>query len=300
MGTDAGNGCSRSIRFGDVRITTLCDFQVDLSVWNDLPAPFDGWPSLFVRYPWAFNGPTRWRMHGHAYLVKTPEATVLVDTGGGPRARLSTWGNWGFSRSWPGAVVQRSGMLMASLGAAGEVAGSIQHVVLTHLHLDHAGWALDAAGAPSFPGARYHVSAIDWEWMRTGADEGLRRQFQGHLRSLVDHDVMTLADDTFEVVTGVHVLPVPGHTPGHRAVLIGSEGRQVVLAGDLLHHPVQLADQDWSGFDEDASVGRGARRNLLAQAADHGWIVAPAHFGDPFGTIEPDGEGFAWRSYPEA
>jgi glyoxylase-like metal-dependent hydrolase (beta-lactamase superfamily II) len=299
VGTEASTTCSRSIRFGDVRISALCDLQVDLAVWNELPAPRAGWRSLSERYPWAFQGPTLWRIHGHAYLVKTPEAAVLVDTGAGPRSRLSAWGTWGFPRSWAGAVVQRSEMLPASLGIAGEAPGSIDHVVLTHLHLDHAGWALAPGGAPMFPRARYHVSAIDWEWMRTGADQELRRQFQGHLRPLIDSDALLLADDTFEVVPGVHVLPSPGHTPGHRAVLIGSGDRHVLLAGDVLHHPVQLSDPDWGGFDVDEPVGRGARSNLLARAADHGWIVAPTHFGDPFGTILADGEGFGWRTYPE-
>jgi glyoxylase-like metal-dependent hydrolase (beta-lactamase superfamily II) len=300
VGTEASSACARSIRFGDVRITVLCDFQLDLSVWNDLPAPSQGWPSLCDRYPWAFDGPTLWRFHGHAYLVKTPEATVLVDTGGGPRSRLAAWVAWGFPRSWAGAVVPRSEGLPASLGIAGETVGSVDHVVLTHLHLDHSGWALAAGGAPMFPRALYHVSAIDWEWMRTGVDEELRRQFQGSLRSLVDSDRLLLADDTFEVVPGVHILPVPGHTPGHRAVLIGAGDRHVVLSGDLLHHPIQLADPDWSGFDEDEPVARGARRNLIARAADHGWVVAPTHFGDPFGTLVAEGGGFAWRSYPEA
>jgi glyoxylase-like metal-dependent hydrolase (beta-lactamase superfamily II) len=299
VGTGESIDCSRSIRFGDVRIVALCDFQVDVSVWNDLPAPAAGWRSLSDRYPWAFNGPALWRVHGHSYLVKTPDATVLVDTGGGPRARLSAWGAWGFPRSWPGAVVRRGAMLPAALGTAGETVGSLDHVVLTHLHLDHAGWVLAADGGPMFPRATYHVSANDWEWMRTGADEVLRRQFQGNLRSLVESPGLALADDTFEVVPGVHVLPAPGHTPGHRAVLIGSGDQHVVLAGDLLHHPVQLADADWSGFDEDAAVGRGARRNLLARAAGDGWIVAPTHFGDPFGTLVAEGDGFGWRSYPE-
>jgi hypothetical protein len=53
------------------------------------------------------------------------------------------------------------------------------------------------------------------------------------------------------------------------------------------------------GFDEDGALSRGGRRNLLARAAGEGWVVAPAHFGDPFGTLEPDGPGFIWRSYPD-
>ena len=100
--------CSRTIRVGDIRITSLCDAQVDLSVWNDLPAPTEGWRSLYDRYPWAFSGPTLWRIHCHAFLVQTPDDIVVVDTGPGPRARLDRWLKWGFPSSWTGAIVQRS------------------------------------------------------------------------------------------------------------------------------------------------------------------------------------------------
>jgi glyoxylase-like metal-dependent hydrolase (beta-lactamase superfamily II) len=192
-------------------------------------------------------------------------------------------------------------MLPGSLGAAGQGPATVGHVVFTHLHLDHAGWAMSADGsAPTFPRATYHVSAAEWTWMmRTADDEELRRQFQSFLRPLIDHGAALPSEGAFEVVPGVHTMPIPGHTPGHRAVLVRSQEDHLVLAGDLVHHPFQLADPDWSGFDDDETLSRGGRRNLLARAAGEGWIVAPSHFGDAFGTLVPDGPGFGWRSYPE-
>lgn len=292
--------CSRSIRIGEIRVTSLCDAQVDLSIWRDLPAPVEGWRSLFERHPWAFDGPTQWRLHCHAFLVRTPQAAVLVDTGPGPRARLHRWLKWGFPTGWVGAIVQRSEGLPASLGTAGEGPGTIDHLVTTHLHLDHVGWALSADGAaPTYPRARHHVSAEEWEWLRTGEDEELRRQFQSFLRPLIDHEVVEPSEGAVEIVPGVHTLPIPGHTPGHRAVLVQSQGEHLVLGGDLVHHPAQLEDLDWAGYDDDEMLSRGGRRNLLARIAGEGWILATSHFGDPFGTLRAHGRGFDWRSYPE-
>jgi glyoxylase-like metal-dependent hydrolase (beta-lactamase superfamily II) len=292
--------CSRSIRIGDIRVTSLCDAQVDLSVWHDLPAPAEGWRSLLDRYPWALAGPTTWRAHSHAFLVRTPDAAVLVDTGPGPRARLDRWLHWGFPTSWVGAAVQRSEGMPASLGTAGQGPDTIDHLVTTHLHLDHVGWALSPDGsAPTYPRARLHVSIAEWTWLRTGGDDELRRQFQSFLRPLIDHDVVEPSEGPVEIVPGVQALPVPGHTPGHRAILVRGRDQVLVLAGDLVHHPVQLDDPDWAGFDDDEMRSREGRYDLLTRIAAEGWIVAPSHFGDAFGTLHAQGRGFAWRSYPE-
>ena len=43
---------------------------------------------------------------------------------------------------------------------------NIDMVVMTHLHRDHVGWNLLTQGdkyTPTFPNARYWMSAIDWE-----------------------------------------------------------------------------------------------------------------------------------------
>ncbi len=292
--------CSRSIRVGEIRVTSLCDAQVDLSVWHDLPAPAEGWRSLFDRTPWAFGGPTMWRIHCHAFLVRTPDAIVLVDTGPGPQVRLDRWVRWGFPSQWAGAVVQRAAGMPASLGAAGQGAESLDHVVTTHLHLDHVGWALaDDGSGPTFPRARHHVSAADWAWMRSSDDEEVRRHFQSFLRPLTDHGVVEPSEGAVEIVPGVHMLPIPGHTPGHRAVLVQSQDRHLVLAGDLVHHVVQFEQPDWAGFDGDEMLSRGGRRNLLARVAGEGWILATSHLGDPFGTLTAEGAGYGWRSYPD-
>jgi N-acyl homoserine lactone hydrolase len=65
-----------------------------------------------------------------------------------------------------------------------------------------------------------------------------------------------------EIVAGVRVLPTPGHTPGHQAVLVDTEDGLVVVASDVTYR--------WEEFDAAAGplLGLGARRIWLAHETE--------------------------------
>ena len=69
----------------------------------------------------------------------------------------------------------------------------------------------------------------------------------------------------------------------------GQEGA-LLLAGDLLHVPPQVAHPDWtSDHDEDPDAACEARRRCVEDARREGWLVAFSHFGRPFGRVDADG-----------
>jgi glyoxylase-like metal-dependent hydrolase (beta-lactamase superfamily II) len=47
-------------------------------------------------------------------------------------------------------------------------------------------------------------------------------------------------DKETEVIPGVRVIPAPGHTPGHVALLIASRGEALLNLGDAAVHPIHL------------------------------------------------------------
>jgi glyoxylase-like metal-dependent hydrolase (beta-lactamase superfamily II) len=88
-------------------------------------------------------------------------------------------------------------------------------------------------------------------------------------------------------VPGVRLVHAPGHTPGHRAVLLSDGDEGLMLTGDLLHQPVQIAEREWfSAHDEDPLLGVASRRLLLWRAESHGYRIGVSHFAEPFGSIE--------------
>src|SRR2546426_87527 len=58
-------------------------------------------------------------------------------------------------------------------------------------------------------------------------------------------DRLDLADGEVEIASGVHVLAAPGHTPGHIAVALRSEGSELLYVSDAALHPIHLEHPEW-------------------------------------------------------
>ncbi|GAA3080977.1 hypothetical protein GCM10010530_04150 [Kribbella aluminosa] len=94
-------------------------------------------------------------MHFHGYLVVADSGVMLVDAGVGPAG--------GEAAEWLGV----SGRLRGLLGQVGVGVEDVDAVVLTHVHLDHVGWASDGVRA-GFPRAEYVVQRDELEHVRGG------------------------------------------------------------------------------------------------------------------------------------
>ena len=98
--------------------------------------------------------------------------------------------------------------------------------------------------------------------------------------------MLDLDPEDHEVAPGVRVLHSPGHTPGHRSVLLADDLFSILFTGDLLHLPIQVAHPEWeSSHDEEPELGVASRVGLLTRARDARWGVAVSHFGQPFGSV---------------
>ncbi len=93
-----------------------------------------------------------------------------------------------------------------------------------------------------------------------------------------------------EVMPGIHVVHTPGHTPGHRSVLLEAGDESLLLTGDIVHVPIQAAHPTWrSSHDVDPARGAASRAAILGRAATRGWLVGVQHFADPFGRVDDRG-----------
>jgi hypothetical protein len=51
---------------------------------------------------------------------------------------------------------------------------------------------------------------------------------------------MELVAGEQDVTSEISLIPTPGHTPGHRSIVIASGGERTVLISDVAHHPAQV------------------------------------------------------------
>jgi len=122
-----------------------------------------------------------------------------------------------------------------ALELIGVDAASIDNVIISHLHYDHAG-TLD-----HFPAARFHLQETEMAYAtgRCMCDEILRRPFNAeHVCQMVKRVYsgrVQFHDGDAEVAPGITVHAAPGHSKGLQCVRVLTESGWVVLAADASH-----------------------------------------------------------------
>jgi glyoxylase-like metal-dependent hydrolase (beta-lactamase superfamily II) len=189
------------------------------------------------------------------------------------------------------------GPFLADMAAAGFPAESVDHVICTHLHVDHVGWntrLVDGQWVPTFPNARYLFTDPEFQHWRQAPDLMGDDVFGDSVAPIAAAGLADLVAVDHVVDDTVRLVSTPGHTPGHVSVAIESQGQRAIITGDMTHTPLQIADPDLSSmFDTDPDEARATRRAVFGDWADGETLVIGTHFGTPTaGTMHPDGDGY--------
>jgi glyoxylase-like metal-dependent hydrolase (beta-lactamase superfamily II) len=269
---------------GKAEVTALFDgaIQLDSSLLkNATPKEIQSLLArMFANYPKMQTGV-------NAFLINTGSKLVLVDTGA---AKLF------------GPTL---GQVVENIKASGYSPEQVDVVLITHLHADHFGGLIGADGKPVFPKAEVRVSKTDADyWLSTDVAAKAPADKQGFFKLARDASAPLIAAGKWkpfvegdELVPGFKAVPTPGHTPGHTAYLLESDGQQLLLWGDLVHSTaVQFAKPDVTiEFDTDQKKAAESRRKVFKQTAADKTLVAGAHLPFPgLGHVRAEGKGYAW------
>jgi glyoxylase-like metal-dependent hydrolase (beta-lactamase superfamily II) len=267
-------------RVGTIEIAVVCEGWAPLELDDECPGQDVDWDAERGRDPWAFAAGDDWQWHVHAFVLRTPESTIVVDSGVGAFGPIVPWAEEHGQAGWSGVDL-----------------AAVDRVILTHLHADHAGGTVADGGEARFPNAVYHAHPSDWQFFAERPD-GTGYDARAALAGLHASGRVDLDPEDREISPGVRVVHSPGHTPGHRSVVAGDGADRLLLTGDLLHLPIQIRHPDWpSSHDVDAEVACRSRSVLLHEASAGGWRVAVSHFARPFGRVDRDVAGrLDWRS----
>ncbi|MEO1539440.1 MAG: MBL fold metallo-hydrolase [Pseudomonadota bacterium] len=216
-------------------------------------------------------------------LVNTGAELILFDTGNGAGARPAR------------------GQLAAAIEAAGYRADQVDIVVLTHMHPDHIGGVLEN-GAPAFPNARYVTGSAEYNFWTDEARVGTPGQriydmVQANVAPVAE--MMSFLDPGGSVVSGIEAVGAFGHTPGHMAYHIESEGESLMLTADAANHFVlSLERPDWHvRFDADKEAAAATRKALFGMIASDRIPFVGYHMPFPsVGYLEAAGDGFRYTA----
>ena len=208
------------------------------------------------------------------WLLRRGDETVLVDTGYDAQE--------GQDRGRP--IRMNPAEALRPLGVRPD---QIDHIILTHLHYDHAG------GLHLFPNATLHLQAAEMAYA-TGpcmCHDTLRMPFTAtHIceavRRLYAGNVV-FYDGEAEVADGVSVHCIGGHSRGLQAVRVRTEAGWLVLASDAAHYYENLfAHKPFPIVVDLQNMLDGFA--TLKRLASHPDLIVPGH--DPLvGTLFPQG-----------
>jgi N-acyl homoserine lactone hydrolase len=174
----------------------------------------------------------------HAWVIRHPDGTILVDTGVGlDNGAIDEWYH-------PQTITLTTALDRADL-ATSEIAA----VVLSHLHFDHCGQQ-DALSAPTY------VQLAEFEAAKAPG-------YTVPDWASIPRDRLRFVHGDERIAEGIRLLSTPGHTPGHQSVVIEAGDERVVLAAQCAYRADELRScQPVSSNLHDESWTEAARDSL--------------------------------------
>jgi N-acyl homoserine lactone hydrolase len=216
-----------------------------------------------------------------AWLIEHPEGLIVVDTG--ETSRVSEPGYLPRWHPYFRLAVRESvtpddeiGPQIRRLGFSPD---DVRRVVLSHFHTDHAG------GLAHFPNSEILCTAVDFEYARgvLGRARGFLPQhwpdwFSPTLVEPTDGPFGPFPRSTTLTAAGdVHLVPTPGHTPGHMSVAVEDGDTVFLFAADASYTEELMLAGVADGVSPDPAAARATLARIRRLVAERPTVYLPSH-----------------------
>ena len=207
------------------------------------------------------------------FVIRTEDKTILVDTGLGEMLTEKQRKIYG--------VVNSPSKLLEGLDRLGLTPEDFDYVILTHLHLDHAGGCVrpDDKGEPisRFPNAEYIVQKLEWEAANNPDDRSQAAYDKSKYIPVHNNGQLRIIDGSSMLIDGIELVLTGGHTLGHQGVIIYSDNEKLFLFADIVPFSMHLRPAYVASADLFPLETIKIKKDLMPRLAQRGWYLGFDH-----------------------
>ncbi|MBI2956351.1 MAG: MBL fold metallo-hydrolase [Acidobacteria bacterium] len=256
------------MRFGEFEIFIVSDgrFRLDGgAMFGVVPKP------LWERHL-AADERNRVTLGLNCLLMHAHGETLLVETGTGEKFDAKRQDIYG---------IDHSVNLLDSLRSRGVGPEDVDVVINTHLHFDHCGWNTRLGGdgkpVPTFPRARYTVQRGEYEHACTPTERDRASYLAENFEPLAASRQWRFVEGREEILPGVELVRVPGHTRDMQCVRLTSGGRTAFFFADLVPTTAHLPYAWMMGYDLYPLTTLEQKKRWIPEAVRGEWLCLFPH-----------------------
>ncbi|HXE75128.1 MAG TPA: MBL fold metallo-hydrolase [Candidatus Xenobia bacterium] len=255
------------MKFGEFEIFVVSDGRFRL----DGGAMFGVVPKTLWERRLASDERNRVTLGLNCLLIRAGKETIVVETGTGEKFDAKRQDIFG---------IDHSVTLLDSLAARGVTPEDVTMVVNTHLHFDHCGWNTrlkDGKAVPTFPRARYFVQRGEYQHALQPTERDRASYLRENIQPMVDSNQWVFPEVDAQLVPGVELVRLPGHTRDMQGVRIRSGGRTAFFFADMVPTTAHLPYPWIMGYDLYPLTTLEQKKKWIPEAVKNEWLCFFAH-----------------------
>ncbi len=284
------------MQFGDYRVEIIPDTEFRL----DGGAMFGVVPRVLWEKKCPPDEHNRIKMNMNCLFVETPDERILVETGIGEK--------WSEKESAMYGIIRERPLAQTLFDKTGYRPNDITIVINTHLHFDHAGGntifesdqgpivrdrtdqkdkSESRVPVPQFANARYFVSESEFRHALNPHERDRASYLPENWRPVQETGQLELKPDDYEVVEGLTMETIRGHSETMQTVKLSRGGKTLYGFADLIPMKPHISLPWIAGFDLYPTETLEAKRKLITSAVEDEWICLLYHdFETPLCRLE--------------